>query len=1027
MKKIISTILAIIITLSTLSVSAENQTDTISKQEMQRYCELLLDTDAVKYWELPFEKYNDNIENNLMNKNDWWEAAKKALRMIGEDGLGSVLKKEVFSATEYQNIFLELMSQLTPERNNSAMVEEMEYGIDNSKYSSDTFDSLLERWDDENQKKEIRKIYEQTHKNIEEGQAFSELFGNAVYATKIVTYIDGVFSALLKDYADSSQYIDILENILQEEANSMYELAELNQDETWKKEADNMLWGFTLARQSYENRFIAALYEIDKVFLDFAITYGSDYISKNIDKFLKDFGAQKVVNVFKTLDIALFTIHAINELTGSGAKIDASSKMYFSFPMSLLYQVEFQNAAHDKMADGIFSDEDYEYMKKLFNICRAAQEKNYEYFYEQYKNDSSQEWIKTAKEDLDVKSGKISNSAFIQGYIHAMERGLIMEGKLVVNNNNEEKSSNSQKGKCGENLFWELTEDGTLTISGNGEMYGSSRNKEDYDLYSSFKLFPGAEFEWEVKKIKKIIFSGEIKTIGSYAFNNCVNLEEIAIPESVISVFDGAFIGCKKLNNVQLHNNITDIGSRAFSGCENLKNIDLPDNLTCIAQGVFDNTAIEKLTIPENVTKIADNVFDSMKSLKEVYILTKHPLKAKIGLNDMTGGYKFTVYGYENANEWVKEMNNLYINNNMGLGAFMPQSNYINYVPLSSEMIDDKKEIIEDDQTPSIPEKEIDISKSEYLKSQEYLKALQIGTDAAMEEYIYNYGSGDMNPNIKTYANTDEYLLDIYSDETFNLNFKTAYLNENSTMQTYKNKNHYILILPDNAQDLNEGYHYLVEGDGTGFKYNSLPVGNYTAYVRSDLCNEVGGDLAQFKITVHDLTMDNIDEELAIAINFLKENGAMTGYEDGSFRPNKSMTRAEFAAIICRFTNNDIEFVGENNVFNDVFGDYWGYNYIMNAYQNGLLKGYGGGIFGCDDTLTEEQAVTVLCRMLGDTYEDVEYIETNADEKGGYSEGYISIAGERGIDIEGLQKTIPATRARVAKWLYQLYNIKNNF
>ena len=135
------------------------------------------------------------------------------------------------------------------------------------------------------------------------------------------------------------------------------------------------------------------------------------------------------------------------------------------------------------------------------------------------------------------------------------------------------------------------------------------------------------------------------------------------------------------------------------------------------------------------------------------------------------------------------------------------------------------------------------------------------------------------------------------------------------------------------------------------------------------------------------------------------------------------MTRAEFAAIVCRFTDNDIEFTGEN-AFNDVFSDYWGYDYIHNAYQKGLLKGYGGGVFGIEDTLTEGQAITVLCRMLGDTYEDVEYIETYADEKGGYSDGYISIANERGISIEGVQKTHPATRAKVAKWLYQLYNLK---
>jgi len=528
--------------------------------------------------------------------------------------------------------------------------------------------------------------------------------------------------------------------------------------------------------------------------------------------------------------------------------------------------------------------------------------------------------------------------------------------------------------------------------------------------------------------LESIVVPNTVDYIGKSAFASCTNLKSATLSNSITNIYEDLFSGCINLCYANIPFGVITIGRYAFSGCEKLTTIKIPDTVKKIDSGVFNCTNVNILVIPKNVESIGDSAFDSCP-LEELYILNPNCTIGTPGFfHEWLGGDPIItkVYGYDlsTAQQWV--------NARKTASGFRNEQCMYEFYPITDTTV--IPFVSDEDITQNLPTNqqiqnnfENQITESTYLKSQEYLKALQIGTDAAMEEYIYNYGSGDMNPNIKTYSNTDEYLLDIYSDETFNLNFKTAYLNENSTMQTYKNKNHYILILPDNAQDLNEGYHYLVEGDGTGFKYNTLPVGNYTAYVRSDLCNEVGGDLALFKITVHDLAMDNIDEELAIAINFLKENGAMTGYEDGSFRPNKSMTRAEFAAIICRFTNNDIEFTGENNAFDDVFDDYWGYDYVMTAYHEGLLKGYGGGVFGCDDTLTEEQAITVLCRMLGDTYEDVEYIETNADEKGGYSEGYISIAGERGIDIEGLQKTVPATRARVAKWLYQLYNIKNNF
>ena len=188
----------------------------------------------------------------------------------------------------------------------------------------------------------------------------------------------------------------------------------------------------------------------------------------------------------------------------------------------------------------------------------------------------------------------------------------------------------------------------------------------------------------------------------------------------------------------------------------------------------------------------------------------------------------------------------------------------------------------------------------------------------------------------------------------------------------------------------------------------------------------VNGVEDSLKVIVSD-NPDSFDADLYLAQKYLSENEIMVGDENGNFNHEKAMTRAEFAKIICKFTNNDSEYNGTNFLFTDVADDFWGFDYIMNAANEGLLLGYGNNIFGINDTLTEEQAITVLCRMLGDTYEDVSYIETSVDEKGGYSEGYISIAGERGIDIEGLQKAVPATRARVAKWLYQLYNIKNNY
>ena len=81
-------------------------------------------------------------------------------------------------------------------------------------------------------------------------------------------------------------------------------------------------------------------------------------------------------------------------------------------------------------------------------------------------------------------------------------------------------------GTCGDNLTWTLDDEGTLTISGTGEM-------EDYDA-----LTP-----WYSNRtiIKKVVISDGVTTIGNYAFMNCTSLESITIPNNVISVGTGAF------------------------------------------------------------------------------------------------------------------------------------------------------------------------------------------------------------------------------------------------------------------------------------------------------------------------------------------------------------------------------------------------------------------------------------------------------------------------------------------------------
>ncbi len=1053
-KRIFSFIVALSMLLPILSITAFSAEDINSNnQYMEQYIRCLIDENTKKYTPAPFEDYNYQIVKIIENV-DYNEVAWKYYiddfnwDTFWKDYLKEFWDIDVYSEEQYQALFSDMIISLgefaekEKEKETEFSKERIEeiktaltvYKKGEAIFKNDYVYKAYETLCKKNSAKLSKIVLGELPDSFQNDVEFSSNLANL--ELKALDYL----AILLRDYESYACYLDIMKE-------TVYDCIEQTDD---KSKADAMKKGFDKAYSSYHDRASAAVTKfIDDVAKNLVSQLIKESQSTIIIGIAKDFNLGDLVGkAFSYIDLAICVKDICSETSGMRTAVASANKLQFASAFNYVYQNKFIQKGREYLSDDNFSYAEYQQMKMLFDICKTNQSLCFNYANNLNADDF---WY------------HVNNAAGIGNENYSFIAKLLNNDEIIKRYIEYSKSQKTidiiDRGQCGENVYWEMTEDGELIIFGDGDMYHSEYSdgivlkagfpvgKNHWDntkvTHVSFEgnvtsigncAFGGTIIEnmdgsitdTRCKNLKTITLPNTITTIGSYAFCECFNLEEIHFSDNLKNISYAAFLGCSKLKTDNISDSVENIAQRAFEGCIS-GTFKIPSNVTVLTGGMITDPNLRELTIPESVTSIEENFFYGLKSLEKVYMLTKNPLRAEIGVYDMTGGYKFTVYGYENAETWVKEMNNPFLNNNMGLGAFMPQSNYINYIPLSAEMIEGEKKSTEHTQIPSITEKEIEISKSEYLKAQEYLKALQIGTEDAIEEYIYNYGSGDMNPDLKLFYDTEEFFIDVYSDETFNLNFKTAYINEPDSMKGYKDKNHYVLILPENAQEIDDGYHYLVEGDGTGFKYDALPAGEYVAYVRSDLCEEVGRDLAQFKITVHDLSMDIIDEELEEAINFLKGNGAMTGYEDGSFRPNKSMTRAEFAAIVCRFTNNDIEFTGENNAFDDVFGDYWGYDYVMNAYQKGLLKGYGGGVFGIDDTLTEEQAITVLCRMIGDTYEDVEYIETYADEKGGYSDGYISIAGERGVDIEELKKNVPATRAKVAKWLYQLYNIKNVF
>ena len=99
------------------------------------------------------------------------------------------------------------------------------------------------------------------------------------------------------------------------------------------------------------------------------------------------------------------------------------------------------------------------------------------------------------------------------------------------------------------------------------------------------------------------------------------------------------------------------------------------------------------------------------------------------------------------------------------------------------------------------------------------------------------------------------------------------------------------------------------------------------------------------------------------AVSTLTRAGILDGYEDGSFRPNASITRAEFTKIAVSFF--EYEDISAENIFTDVAAGSWYENFVAVAAKLGLIEGYAGNVYRPNESITRAEACTIINRTLG--------------------------------------------------------------
>lgn len=159
----------------------------------------------------------------------------------------------------------------------------------------------------------------------------------------------------------------------------------------------------------------------------------------------------------------------------------------------------------------------------------------------------------------------------------------------------------------------------------------------------------------------------------------------------------------------------------------------------------------------------------------------------------------------------------------------------------------------------------------------------------------------------------------------------------------------------------------------------------------------------------------------ADALDTLYEMGIFEGDEHGNFNPDKTISRAELATILCRILEAEEEAKTHTSApFTDVRDGVWYAGYVFMAAGMGIVTGYGNGLFGPNDPVKYEQAVTMLVRAWG--------YDWMAKDAGGYPDGYLSVARSLGFlnNVSGSVGS-PAPRSTVAQLVYNMLQTEQFF
>ena len=209
-------------------------------------------------------------------------------------------------------------------------------------------------------------------------------------------------------------------------------------------------------------------------------------------------------------------------------------------------------------------------------------------------------------------------------------------------------------GTCGSGVAWALDNDGTLTITGSGQI-------RDYSIYDPAP--------WKGTAVKELVISEGVTAVGACAFTDCTEIASVQLPSTLTTLGDRCFAGCISLTSIELPHALMSVIGGAFANCLRLRSFsmaggdnydfavrdgvlmtasgkgivaypaarpgiryDVPDGVTGIARYAFSGSGLMIVSLPTSLHSISDYAFSNCTRLMYIGIPAEMHYMAEQGV-----------------------------------------------------------------------------------------------------------------------------------------------------------------------------------------------------------------------------------------------------------------------------------------------------------------------------------------------------------------------------------------------------------